>query len=422
MKQQMKYKQTEVGMIPENWEVRPIKELGEIKGGKRLPKGDSFSDLKNNYPYIRVTDLTKHTVNTSNLKYLKPETQRRIKNYTITSNDVYISIAGTIGLVGSIPQELNGANLTENAAKICSIKNVDKKFLIYFLNSQIGKSQINTFVGKSTQPKLALFRIEQIKIPIPPITEQQSISEVLSTIDTRLDIIERERQRIERLKEGIMRKLFEEKKWSVVRLGEIIEFKRGFSYRSDQINSKPIGKRRLFTINNFSKEGGLKTDAEKIYILDDTKISEIFVIKKNDVFIANTDMSKGLIIGAPLLMEDDKEALVYSMDLTKLMFDKSKIEPKFLFYFLRLGDIRRKMKMNAQGTNVLHLNHNLIKNQIEIPLPTLEEQKYIAEILNTIDKRLDLQEIIKIKTQKLKKGLMNDLLIGKKRLKEFLKC
>lgn len=219
-----------------------------------------------------------------------------------------------------------------------------------------------------------------------------------------------------------MRKLFEEKKWSVVRLGEIIEFKRGFSYRSDQINSKPIGKRRLFTINNFSKEGGLKTDAEKIYILDDTKISEIFVIKKNDVFIANTDMSKGLIIGAPLLMEDDKEALVYSMDLTKLMFDKSKIEPKFLFYFLRLGDIRRKMKMNAQGTNVLHLNHNLIKNQIEIPLPTLEEQKYIAEILNTIDKRLDLQEIIKIKTQKLKKGLMNDLLIGKKRLKEFLKC
>ena len=195
MKQQMKYKQTEVGMIPENWEVRPIKELGEIKGGKRLPKGDSFSDLKNNYPYIRVTDLTKHTVNTSNLKYLKPETQRRIKNYTITSNDVYISIAGTIGLVGSIPQELNGANLTENAAKICSIKNVDKKFLIYFLNSQIGKSQINTFVGKSTQPKLALFRIEQIKIPIPPITEQQSISEVLSTIDTRLDIIERERDK-----------------------------------------------------------------------------------------------------------------------------------------------------------------------------------------------------------------------------------
>src|SRR3989338_10679910 len=220
MKQQMKYKQTEVGMIPENWEVRPIKELGEIKGGKRLPKGDSFSDLKNNYPYIRVTDLTKHTINTSGLKYLKPETQRRIKNYTITSNDVYISIAGTIGLVGFIPEELSGANLTENAAKICNIKNIDKKFLIYFLSSQIGKSQINAFVGKATQPKLALFRIEQIKIPLPSIIEQQIISEVLSTVNTRLDIVERESQRVERLKVGLMKELFDGKKWKVVNLSE----------------------------------------------------------------------------------------------------------------------------------------------------------------------------------------------------------
>ena len=188
-----KMKKTEIGMIPEDWEVTHIKELGEVKGGKRLPKGDSFSDLKNDHPYIRVTDLTKHTVNTSGLKYLKPETQRRIKNYTITSNDVYISIAGTIGLVGFIPEELSGANLTENAAKICNIKNIDKKFLIYFLSSQIGKSQINAFVGKATQPKLALFRIEQIKIPLPSIIEQQIISEVLSTVNTRLDIVERER-------------------------------------------------------------------------------------------------------------------------------------------------------------------------------------------------------------------------------------
>ncbi|WP_456473142.1 restriction endonuclease subunit S [Methanocaldococcus sp.] len=206
--------------------------------------------------------------------------------------------------------------------------------------------------------------------------------------------------------------------WDVVRLGDISEFKRGFSYRSNQI-TKEKTKIRFITINDIEKEGGLKRNAEKIYIKDDVEISENFFLEQEDILIANTDMSKGFIIGAPLLIEikeNGKEKLVYSMDLTKLLIDKSRVYPKFLFYLLSSAPIRRIMKTFAQGTNVLHLNHNLATN-LKIPLPPIEEQKAISEILSNTDEAIQKVDESIEKFEKLKKGLMNILLNGKVRIK-----
>jgi type I restriction enzyme S subunit len=182
-------KKTEIGEIPKDWEVVRLgdADLFKIKGGKRLPKGHNFADNKTPYNYIRVVDFKNGTVDVSNLKYLTLEDYKILKNYFITKDDIYISIAGTIGLVGLIPDELNGAILTENAAKII-IKNsdlVDKRFLAIFLSSFWGQNQIKALTSKSTQPKLGLYRIEQIKIPLPPFPKQQEVVEILQTIKSK---------------------------------------------------------------------------------------------------------------------------------------------------------------------------------------------------------------------------------------------
>src|SRR5690606_708246 len=105
-------KETEIGLLPEHWEVVRLGEVADIKGGKRLPKGHKLSDRPTPYPYIRVVDFKDGSVDKTNLKYLTPQDYENIKQYTISSRDVYISIAGTIGLVGIVPPELDGANLT----------------------------------------------------------------------------------------------------------------------------------------------------------------------------------------------------------------------------------------------------------------------------------------------------------------------
>jgi len=201
------YKETEIGKIPSKWRVVRISDIADVKGGKRLPKSHSLVDYKTSYPYIRIIDFRDMYVKIKNLKYLLPETQEVIKQYTISSNDVYISIAGSLGLVGLIPIELNGANLTENAAKLCNLKGVDKKYLVYILNSSLVVKQIYSFTGKAQQPKLALFRIKKIKIPLPTIPEQNKIAEVLSTVDERIQLLKDKRNKLKRVKKGLMNEL-----------------------------------------------------------------------------------------------------------------------------------------------------------------------------------------------------------------------
>jgi len=206
--------------------------------------------------------------------------------------------------------------------------------------------------------------------------------------------------------------------WEMVSIQDICEFKRGFSYRSDQITAD-VTNTRFITINDYEKEGEFKQSNERLYLKDYVGPDSDFVLKKDDVLIANTDMSRGFIIGAPLHIESDEGELVYSMDSTKLIFDKKKVSGKFLFYLLRHEKMRRKVKTLAQGTNVLHLNHALAKN-LRIPLPSLSEQQAIVGVLGVVDLAIAKAGEIIGKTERLKKGLMQELLtkgIGHKEYK-----
>lgn len=201
------------GELPKGWRNVTIDEVAKVKGGKRLPKGHSYSEEPTKHIYIRVADFENQTINQTKLKYLFPETQNAIKNYIISKNDVYISIAGTIGVTGTIPDNLNGANLTENAAKITELKEITNKYLSLFLSSYRGQSQINIFTKTTTQPKLSLFRIQKIELPLPLIEEQnqivQEIESRLSVADKMEESITQSLQQSEALRQSILKKAFE---------------------------------------------------------------------------------------------------------------------------------------------------------------------------------------------------------------------
>ncbi len=97
-----------------SWPIVKLGILVDVKGGKRLPKGESYHDSVSKHPYIRVTDFQNRSVNVGKLVYISEDVYSKIRRYTISYKDVYISIAGSIGIVGKIPESLDGANLTEN--------------------------------------------------------------------------------------------------------------------------------------------------------------------------------------------------------------------------------------------------------------------------------------------------------------------
>ena len=122
--------------IPDNWEWCTLGNILSVKGGKRVPKGYKLLDEPTPYIYIRVTNMKNGTIEKNNIKYIDNAVHEQIKNYTIGKDDLYITVAGTIGKVGIVPDYFDGMNLTENANKLTDIQ-IDKNFLKYALSSNI---------------------------------------------------------------------------------------------------------------------------------------------------------------------------------------------------------------------------------------------------------------------------------------------
>lgn len=202
----------ELPALPEGWGWELIGRFTEVKGGKRLPAGANYCEHSTPHPYIRVVDFENFGVHASGLKYISSEIQKQISQYTISSVDTYISIAGTIGRVGTISQLLEGANLTENAAKICGNAVVNNKFLSYWLHSVGGSSQLVEKTISTTQPKLALFRIEKVAVPVCSMEEQMLIVNYLEYKLSEVDQLEltlaASLQQSEALRQSILKKAF----------------------------------------------------------------------------------------------------------------------------------------------------------------------------------------------------------------------
>lgn len=168
---------------------KTIETLADVKGGKRLPKGEKLISEVTDHPYIRVTDFTdKGTIDLSNIQHISNEIHEQIKRYVISKDDLYISIAGTIGKTGFVPPELDGANLTENAAKLV-IKDkgqLDLSYLYLFTLTSDFSVQAGLATKTVAQPKLALTRLSKIEVPICSFEEQKSLVVTIETLKSKI--------------------------------------------------------------------------------------------------------------------------------------------------------------------------------------------------------------------------------------------
>lgn len=175
--------------LPEGWSWKKINDIASVKGGKRLPKGHSYTDDATNWVYIRVKDLENGTISDRDLKYINENTRNEIKRYTISSDDIYVTIAGTLGQVGLVPEKFSEMNLTENAAKICIFdKNaVNKEWLYLYLESSFSQYQFKKKSRGAALQKLALRSIQDTLVPLPPYEVQVQIAEKMREMFERFD-------------------------------------------------------------------------------------------------------------------------------------------------------------------------------------------------------------------------------------------
>ncbi len=403
------YKQTKVGIIPEDWEVKYIEDIAEVKGGKRLPLGHELTEATTPYPYIRVTNMSMGRLNDKKILYVPSEVQPKIKNYTISKDDLYIAVAGnTLGMVGTIPAKFDGANLTENADKICNIK-MNKEFLLFILMSDLIQNVIQNEITTNAQPKLALTRIKKFRIPFPSIKEQEKIAEILTTWDEAITK-QTELLRAKKLqKKALMQKLLSGEirfseftdKWKLFSLNEVLKERKTYQSKGLELEHVSLTKEGVVPKSERYERDFLVKGEDKQYKI--TKLNDICYNPANLKFGVICKNTYGNGIFSP----------IYVTFETKKGFNID-----FLGYFLTWSGFINKVRRFEEGTVYERMAVNP-KDFISFKtkLPSLPEQQKIAEVLSLADDEINLlkNELEELKQQK--KALMQKLLTGEVRVK-----
>lgn len=176
-----------------------LSELVTIKGGKRLRPSEEFSTMPTQHPYIRARDVGGGVIKIQDAVYLTETVAQRLSRYRVKMGDVCITIVGAnVGEMGIVPAELDGANLTENCVRLTGTGRVTQGFLRYALLSDDAQGQMKVVAGGAAQPKLGIYKIEAVEIPLPLLPTQRKIASILSAYD---DLIENNTRRIAILEE-----------------------------------------------------------------------------------------------------------------------------------------------------------------------------------------------------------------------------
>ena len=426
------YKETPIGMIPKEWDVVKIKDIAEVKGGKRLPKGESLIESKTPYPYIRVSDMFMGGIKTEKILYVPVNIQPAIKRYTISKDDLFISVAGTLGLVGKIPMDLDGANLTENADKLTNIK-CNKDFLFQILMSDIIQNTIINECTWNAQPKLALTRIQQFEVPLPTDPEQSKIASILSTVDNKIDSINKRIEETQKLKQGLIQQLLTRgightrfkdsplgeipESWEVVPLGNLRNKSDRYSFTGGPFGSNLKAEHytnegvRIIQLQNIGE--GSFLDESKVF----TSKGKADELSSCNIFPDEIILAKMAPVARSCKIPNFHERYVMCSDGIRLSVDKNKFDNDFVFQALNSEYFLQSAESKSTGTTRARIGLNdLRKLPIAVP-KNKQEQSKIASILSIVDDNVGSSLEKKTEYEKLKKGLMQQLLAGKIRVK-----
>jgi len=409
------------------WPTKKLGEICEIIAGQ-APPSEYYNDESKGIPFL--------TVNSFGEVYPKIErwTTKSLKESK--EGDVLFSVAGSLGLV----------NLGINACITRSIfalrpmnDIVLQKFLFYALKKY--GSQIALMGSGTAQKVITIKQISDFKIPLPPLPIQQKIVKILDTIQSAIDIHDRIIEKTKELKRSLMNLLFHyglaglrvkelvssrvgelssselEKlglrlkktevgeipdHWEVVRLGEYFEFKNGINFKKEQ---KGKGKLVLDVLNMYTDS--LYPNLNEIYRVEGS-FSEEYYLKPGDIlFVRSSLKQEG--VGWSAVFQGFSEPVLFCGFLIRARPKTEKTDSNFLVYLFRTENFRNQIISQSGVVTITNLSQSILSNLL-IPLPPLPEQQEIAEILQTIDQKIEIEKKKKELYEELFKTMLNKIM------------
>lgn len=433
------YKMTELGEIPEEWEVIKLNECGYIFGGNAFKSSNFTTEYKkDDYQVIRMgnvqlgkLDLNKNPVFLSDNLVSENE-----KKYLLSESDVLISLTGTVNKTdyGNVSWVDNNNKYLLNQRVAC-LRNANllfnNRYYYYFLQSNIFRSQFFEcgVGGTGNQANVSIADLNNIKVLKLPIIEQEKIASILLTVDKQIDNVDGLIEKNKELKKGLMQQLLTKgigytkfkktdigeipEEWEINRLKQIIDVgPQNGLYKSKEFYTgnkyKIVELKDLYTKCK-------KININKLNNIDlNEKEAEQYKLNEGDLLVNR--VSKAVDgIGRIKIFPNNRGVVCYESNMMRITLDYEVALSEFIYYLSESSIFRNQIMGTAKISNQTSISQGDLE-KILICLPNIKEQEHIVRILSEVDTKIEGYENKKHKLEELKKGLMQQLLTGRTRV------
>lgn len=409
------YKMTEVGVIPEDWEVKNVSESCLIKariGWQGLKKSEYMSS--GDYLLITGTDFDNGQVNWKSCAYVSKARYEQDSNIKIRPQDILISKDGTIGKVAYLGMIPKAGTLNSGIFVIrANDRKIDQVFLSKIFMSFYFEEFLNRLVAGSTINHLYQKDFVKFCFPLPNSEEQTAIAAALSDVDSLISALTKKIEKKKAIKQGLMQQLLTGKKrlpgfndkWKSMLLGDIAEVKDGTHQTPQYVKS---GGKPFYSVENVTADDF--KNVKHISLEEHKALTSNYRIEKGDVLMTRIGS-----IGCCKYVDWDVDASFYvSLALLKI---NEKYDSKFISYLSNIKSFKEEVMLNSlvfaipQKINLGNIS------LIKVYIPTSKaEQTAIANILSDCDSEIAALEEKRDKYKEIKQGMMQQLLTGKIRL------
>jgi len=431
------YKETKIGQIPSEWEFASLGDnIATIVQGK-TPKRNQYHSTDTGYKIIKFRDITNSGLiqwNNEESGFVENDAEVSKSLRELQVDDVLLTatahssdqIGKKLAIVKALPSKYIRIFFVGELIALRALDKTMASWLFYWFSSKRGYESIQNEVREK---HLIVSKATNIKLPIPPIAEQKKITSMLSTVDQSIQKCDEMVAKTQLLKKGLTRQLFsrgiKHTRFKQTGVGEIPEeweagpirsyiesMKSGLSRR---ITSEDIGLPVLTSTN--VKDSQLDIGELKYWYRDDPQGADTsnYILQPGDLLLNFINSIHQ--IGKCCVFEDIGRDAIYTTNLFRIVVNQEKTSSKFLNYLINHNLVQKQVKrITKPAINQASFTKPDFES-IEVPLVSFEEQQEIASVLSTIDEKTGRERQEKEALTRLKKGLMDDLLTGKVRVK-----
>lgn len=436
-------KEAVVGHVPACWDIKPLADVSDFitKGGTPTTYGFDWANESNGIPFFRSECVTNEGFNPAGMNFISVEAHNQMSRSEIKPGDLLMTITGNVGRIAKASARFPTANINQHIARIRVLSDAcaDPDFVYQTLKHQAYSTYYRAILTGQAYPQISLEQVRGTPVALPPLPEQRKIANILSTVDDKLDIIARQIEVTQSLKQGLMQTLFSRgvgiqdtgdhwsphtefkdselgkipAAWSVGVIADYVSALRsGVSVNAEDRahGEDEVGVLKVSCV----LRGGFYPNYHKTVVPDEReRVAEPVLQGRIIVSRANTPA----LVGESAYVDSAWPNLYLPDKLWQIYPSETPHSTKWLSFYLQSPYVRKEISKAATGTS--GSMKNIAKPaflSIRMPIIPLAEQEYTAAILSDVTSKIEALHSKLGHYKALKRGLMQKLLTGEWRV------